>query len=407
MGICYFCGQETDIPFRCPLCNLTFCAEHRLPETHNCINLPERSWNKYRQIQEDLEEIKKKPEERTIKHYIGAPQKRSELKGYKIRRSNRKYVYFLIIATILSGIVFLYYYQPIFKTQADDLLSTFIPSESEDTNSKIRPSVTDTYDELVEYALSLINKERMERSLQNVTLSDVKCGQEHADNMLRHEYMSHWDVNGLKPYMRYTLSGGHGYISENIGWYYSTGIINPKEAVRSLNWQMMYNDSDCDWSHRDNILDPSHNKVSLGISWDSNNVYLVQDFENDYIEDFYFIREENLIHLYVRFIKESYSIEQIVIYYDPLSKNLTVEQLSKHPYNGAYDPGIFVGSVLPEGYRLKEGITITAKTWSQQKEGYEIIFYLNDAYIYGEGVYTLYIADSNNFYTSRSIWYEK
>jgi hypothetical protein len=36
------------MPFRCNYCNLTFCEEHRLPEAHNCINLPERSWFGYK-----------------------------------------------------------------------------------------------------------------------------------------------------------------------------------------------------------------------------------------------------------------------------------------------------------------------------------------------------------------------
>lgn len=48
MGICYLCGKETDLEYRCPYCNLTFCEEHRLPEQHNCVNLPERDWDVYR-----------------------------------------------------------------------------------------------------------------------------------------------------------------------------------------------------------------------------------------------------------------------------------------------------------------------------------------------------------------------
>jgi len=44
MGICYFCGKEVLLPFRCKYCNLTFCDEHRLPEKHNCTGLPERGW---------------------------------------------------------------------------------------------------------------------------------------------------------------------------------------------------------------------------------------------------------------------------------------------------------------------------------------------------------------------------
>lgn len=33
---CQRCGREEPLPFRCPFCGGYFCAEHRLPETHDC-----------------------------------------------------------------------------------------------------------------------------------------------------------------------------------------------------------------------------------------------------------------------------------------------------------------------------------------------------------------------------------
>ena len=42
MGICYYCGKEVDLPYRCSYCNLSFCNDHRLPENHNCVNQPGR-----------------------------------------------------------------------------------------------------------------------------------------------------------------------------------------------------------------------------------------------------------------------------------------------------------------------------------------------------------------------------
>ena len=46
--LCYHCGRETEMPFRCSYCNLTFCGDHRIPEMHNCIRLPGRSWSTYK-----------------------------------------------------------------------------------------------------------------------------------------------------------------------------------------------------------------------------------------------------------------------------------------------------------------------------------------------------------------------
>jgi hypothetical protein len=50
MGICYVCGKETELPHRCQFCNLTYCDEHRLPEQHNCINVPDRDWDTFREL---------------------------------------------------------------------------------------------------------------------------------------------------------------------------------------------------------------------------------------------------------------------------------------------------------------------------------------------------------------------
>lgn len=33
---CQKCGKEVALPFRCPYCGGYFCAEHRLPENHDC-----------------------------------------------------------------------------------------------------------------------------------------------------------------------------------------------------------------------------------------------------------------------------------------------------------------------------------------------------------------------------------
>jgi len=55
MGICYVCGKETELPYKCTYCGLTFCSEHRLPEQHNCIKLPERNWDIFRELKNQRE----------------------------------------------------------------------------------------------------------------------------------------------------------------------------------------------------------------------------------------------------------------------------------------------------------------------------------------------------------------
>jgi hypothetical protein len=104
-------------------------------------------------------------------------------------------------------------------------------------------------------------------------------------------------------------------------------------------------------------------------------------------------------------IQSGLALSDVAIYYDK-TENLTTQQLANAPYNGSYDPGTFVGMALPSGWKSQEGITITAKTWSQTGQNFQIDFDLSPAFTQcGNGVYTLYLTtESNEFLTSYSIW---
>ena len=43
MATCDVCGEYENLPYQCKRCGRTFCADHRLPENHNCPGLAE--WN--------------------------------------------------------------------------------------------------------------------------------------------------------------------------------------------------------------------------------------------------------------------------------------------------------------------------------------------------------------------------
>ena len=58
------------------------------------------------------------------------------------------------------------------------------------------------------FMLELINRERRKAGLPEVTLGSNRAAQLHAEAMLADCFSSHWGMDGLKPYMRYTLAGG-------------------------------------------------------------------------------------------------------------------------------------------------------------------------------------------------------
>jgi len=265
---------------------------------------------------------------------------------------------------------------------------------------------TPSHDELLNYALSLINSDRAALGIQNVSFSEVNSAQRHADDMLKYDFFSHWDTSGYKPYMRYTLAGGKGAVAENIAAFTQGAPSDVKKALKTLEWNMINDDAEWNWGHRDNILDGFHNKVSIGISYDENHVYFVQDLVNEYIQWSMSSAAQTGEVALVGSLSKSVSLSQINIFYDSLPSNLTANELEKSPYNGAYAQGTFVGMVLPYGYESTQGITITAQTWIQSGSSFQIEFNLSPAFnMNGKGIYTLYLqSDNQDSLTSYSIW---
>lgn len=321
--------------------------------------------------------------------------------------------------TILRNNPFLYYN----SSSPNSSSSTSNSSNSNSTSANNSSSPNYSHEELLDYLLRLINSNRNgivtcpngtmamwvlkigEHYPQNVSLSSVSSAQQHAEDMLRNHYFSHWDTNDYKPYMRYTLCGGNGSVAENIAWQHSNGPFNIKEGIENLEWSMMEEDSEWNWGHRDNILDASHNRVSIGIAYDSSNLYLVEDFEDVYVTWSSFTNSGTQVVMNGTISKSDFLISHVAIYYDGIS-NLTTQQLATAPYNGSYDMGTFVGMALPSGWVSPEGTTITAETWSQIGTDFQIDFDFSPAFAqYGKGVYTLYLTTkSSDFLTSFSIW---
>ncbi len=63
MAKCDVCGKEEYLPYRCKYCGGTFCAEHRLPEKHNCpgIKRDDDYWNVPVKVKREPMKIAVKP----------------------------------------------------------------------------------------------------------------------------------------------------------------------------------------------------------------------------------------------------------------------------------------------------------------------------------------------------------
>ncbi|MHB2036017.1 MAG: CAP domain-containing protein [Nitrososphaerales archaeon] len=302
--------------------------------------------------------------------------------------------------------------------------STFVQNPSGNSVNTTASNITITYpsnyDTLLNYTLSIINQNRTSFGLSPVTTSPIPSGQQHADSMLQNNYFSHWDTQGFKPYMRYSLLNGTGFVEENIAYEYSgfTSFISTQsveKAIGSLEWQMMNNDSACCANgHRDNILNQYHNRVSIGIAYSSTYVYFVEDFETYFTELNTPVAQGNSIILEGN-TSQTLNPTSVDIYYDPTPTAVTPSTLNS-VYNTPYDQGSFVGGVLApcdnifrQCQKFSQGITVGASTWQVGSGAINIQFSLaNFIQVDGPGVYTIYLVQgsSNNteFLTSISVF---
>ena len=137
------------------------------------------------------------------------------------------------------------------------------------------------------YMLELINAERAKAGLNSVALGDNIAAQLHAESALENCFSSHWGIDGLKPYMRYSLAGGYQSNGENgSGLDYCITASDGFRAIGSIEQEIR--ETMAGWmsssGHRRNLLDPSHRKVNIGIAWNRYNTLMYQHFEGDYVE---------------------------------------------------------------------------------------------------------------------------
>jgi uncharacterized protein YkwD len=69
-----------------------------------------------------------------------------------------------------------------------------------------------------------------------------------------------------------------GTMGENIKYYTPRDEFEVEDALQLMMYQMVYDDAEYDWGHRDNLLNEDYSRVSIGVASDEGSVYLAQDF---------------------------------------------------------------------------------------------------------------------------------
>lgn len=259
-------------------------------------------------------------------------------------------------------------------------------------------------EELVNHMLELINRDRASFGLEPVKLGSNSAAQIHAEDVFRNKQISHWMSNGEKPYMTYSKYGGKGSMGQNVAiagfskaqydlctqsTRYDCEIIDPLVTLEELQYEMMYNDTECcDDGHRDNILNKFRTDVSIGIYYDKYYLALVQNFENNYGLDI----NINGGSARISGLFDAGIVDNIAVYYDVIP---TPELYEQNKHSLSYSGGELVAVVLkplppgffyeqPEDYRL-----LIAREWNTEDGStVDVSFDLARA-VDVDGVYTI------------------
>lgn len=231
------------------------------------------------------------------------------------------------------------------------------------------PKVTETsltqLDSLKAQMLELINENRDFVGLDPVALGNNSAAQTHAEDMKQNCYMAHWGLDGLKPDMRYVLAGGQQYNAENVSGHLSCvgsnyATVSAERQLRESMDGLMRSPG-----HRDNILDPHHAAVNLGIAYDSRSMWVVQQFEYDYVS---FIEPPSLANGVLSFegtVTNGANIHSeddlaVSVYYSQYPREWTREEVNRTYCYDAGDPAAFVRPAAPPGsYYTSDGTVVT------------------------------------------------
>ena len=163
---------------------------------------------------------------------------------------------------------------------------TSTPRPTEIPKPPPTPVPVPALDDLRMVVLEMLNAQREDAGVPPLELGNNGAAQVHAEAARDGCFTGHWGLDGTTPGMRYALAGGYQVNAENM-----TGLnycIQPQENFRRI--------TDLESSVRDAagtlIGSPDHygtaisdrfQMVNLGIAWDVHIVWIVQQFEGDYV----------------------------------------------------------------------------------------------------------------------------
>jgi uncharacterized protein YkwD len=176
-----------------------------------------------------------------------------------------------------------------------------------------------------EQLLNLINADRSKAGLSQLQLDALanKVATEHAQDMARGQFMSHWGSDGRKPYHRFAFAGGTDAVQENASAATNIQSLTPEgifEDLRDMHASMMAEVPPRD-GHRRTILDPFHTHVGFGLGFNGYNLRLDELFLARYVLLDPIPRAakpDSIVAVQGRMINANHFLNEVDVFFEPL-----------------------------------------------------------------------------------------
>lgn len=186
---------------------------------------------------------------------------------------------------------------------------------------------TQDFAELRANLLQMVNEERAVEKVPMLAMDELatQVAAKHATEMARHEFASHWDRDGYKPYHRYSFAGGTDAAQENVSaadntW--SNKMSDLKQDTSYLHLRL-YQEKPPNDGHRKTILAPQHTHVGFGIAVEKLRLRLVELFVARHVEVQNVPRTakpKSVVLFSAKMLKRYHSLNHIEVFYEPLPK---------------------------------------------------------------------------------------
>ena len=246
-----------------------------------------------------------------------------------------------------------------------------------------------------EQLLRLVNAERARAGLTSLELDERACSvaTEHARDLIRGRFQSHWGTDGRKPYHRYSLAGGTDALQENVSSAEDIQSLTATSIATDFNdmHRTMHNEVPPNDGHRRTILDPYHTHVGFGIAFQGRSLRL----DELYLARYFHIdpaprraKSKATVVLTGRLLNPKHFLHEVDVFYEPLPAPPDLEWLRTLRSVALPDVYVRLRPKAPNGTTYTDGTTgdyewsrngkfrVPAKLFKAEPGIYTIVFWI-------------------------------